>query len=170
MRELLQLKIAIVATAAVMIACTPAATVTTGGTTTTVAATTGAPEPMENTMIANSSLNWVDWQPAGFDPGAKLAVFHGDPSKPGDYVLRLRFPDGYRFPVHHHPGGEHLTVLSGTFYLGMGSSGDWSQVRTYGPGDFIFAPAFHPHYGGAKGVTEIQLHGQGPFGLILGSP
>ena len=150
-----------------LVACTPAATVTTGGSTATVAV---SPEPTVNTMIPNSSLTWVDWQPAGFAPGAKLAVFHGDPSKSGDYVIRLRFPDGYRFPVHYHPGSEHLTVLSGTFFLGMGSSGDWSQVKTYGPGDFIFAPALHPHYGGSQGVTEIQLHGQGPFGLILGSP
>jgi quercetin dioxygenase-like cupin family protein len=130
----------------------------------------GGAEPGNNMMISNSSLTWVDWQPPGFDPGVKLAVFHGDPTKAGDYVLRLRFPDGYRFPVHYHPGGEHLTVLSGTFLLAMGSSNDWSQVKTYGPGDFIFAPALHPHYGGARGVTEIQLHGQGPFGLILGSP
>src|SRR4051812_15994334 len=168
MREFRQLLLANVAVGLLLAACTPAATVTTGGggATTVVAVA----EPTENVMLANSGLTWVDWQPAGFAPGAKLAVFHGDPSKTGDYVLRLRFPDGYRFPVHHHPGGEHLTVLSGTFYLAMGNSGDWSQVKTYMPGDFIFAPALHPHFGGSKGVTEIQLHGEGPFGLILGSP
>ena len=168
MRELGQLRIVIVAVVVMLGACTPAATVTTGGTAMTVAAAPA--EPTDNMMISANSLTWSDFQPAGFDPGAKIAVFHGDPSKAGDYVLRLRFPDGYRFPVHYHPGGEHLTVLSGTFYLAMGNSGDWSQVKTYMPGDFIFAPALHPHYGGAKGVTEIQLHGEGPFGLILGSP
>lgn len=166
MKGLRQLRVASVATVVAFAACTPAATVTTGGT----GMSMGGAEPGNNMMISNSSLTWVDWQPPGFDPGVKLAVFHGDPTKAGDYVLRLRFPDGYRFPVHYHPGGEHLTVLSGTFLLAMGSSNDWSQVKTYGPGDFIFAPALHPHYGGARGVTEIQLHGQGPFGLILGSP
>jgi ribosomal protein L16 Arg81 hydroxylase len=55
--------------------------------------------------------------------------------------------------------------------LGMGSSGDWSAVRTYAPGDFIYIPARHSHYGGAgREVTVIQLHGEGPFQLFLGSP
>jgi len=101
----------------------------------------------------------------------KLAVLHGDPGKKGDYVLRLQFPAGYKFPVHWHPGPEHLTVVSGTFMLGMGNSADWNTVRTYAPGDFIYIPARHPHFGGAgRDVTVIQLHGEGPFQLFLGSP
>ncbi|MDQ6691084.1 MAG: hypothetical protein M3Z18_11300 [Gemmatimonadota bacterium] len=38
------------------------------------------------------------------------------------------------------------------------------------PGDFIYVPARHPHYGGARQETVIQLHGEGPFQLFLGSP
>jgi uncharacterized protein (TIGR02246 family) len=121
-------------------------------------------------MLASSGLAWSDFASPGFDPGMKLAVLHGDPGKKGDYVLRLQFPDGYKFPVHWHPGGEHLSVLSGTFFLGMGNTADWNTVRTYAPGDFIYIPARHPHFGGARGVTVIQLHGEGPFQLFLGSP
>jgi uncharacterized protein (TIGR02246 family) len=122
-------------------------------------------------MLASSGLAWSDFSSPGFDPGMKLAVLHGDPGKKGDYTLRLLFPAGYKFPVHWHPGPEHLTVVSGTFMLGMGSSGDWSAVRTYAPGDFIYIPARHSHYGGAgREVTVIQLHGEGPFQLFLGSP
>jgi len=121
-------------------------------------------------MLASSGLAWSDFASPGFDPGMKLAVLHGDPGKKGDYVLRLQFPDGYKFPVHWHPGGEHLSVLSGTFFLGMGKTADWNTVRTYAPGDFIYIPARHPHFGGARGVTVIQLHGEGPFQLFLGSP
>ena len=102
MKDLRQLRAVNLAAALVFGACTPAATVTTGGGGTVASVA----EPGDNTMIPNSTLTWVDWQPTGFDPGAKLAVFHGDPSKSGDYVLRLRFPDGYRFPVHHHPGAS----------------------------------------------------------------
>ena len=121
-------------------------------------------------MLASSGLAWSDFASPGFDPGMKLAVLHGDPGKKGDYVLRLQFPDGYKFPVHWHPGGEHLSVLSGTFFLGMGKTADWNTVRTYAPGDFIYIPARHPHFGGARGLTVIQLHGEGPFQLFLGSP
>ncbi len=121
-------------------------------------------------MLAGSGLAWSDFSSPGFDPGMKLAVLHGDPGKKGDYTLRLQFPDGYKFPVHWHPGGEHLSVLSGTFMLGIGNSADWNAVRTYAPGDFIYIPGRHSHYGGARGVTVIQLHGEGPFQLFLGSP
>jgi len=123
-------------------------------------------------MLAGTGLAWADFSAPGFDPGTKIVVLHGDPSKKGDYTLRLQFPDGYKFPVHWHPGGEHLTVLSGTFLLGMGNTADWTgtTVRTYAPGDFIYLPAKHPHFGGAKGTTVIQLHGEGPFQLFLGAP
>ena len=130
--------------------------------------------PMDMTemqMLAASGLAWSDFASPGFDPGMKLAVLHGDPGKKGDYILRLQFPAGYKFPVHWHPGGEHLTVVSGTFMLGMGNTNDWTAVRTYAPGDFIYIPGRHPHYGGAgRDVTVIQLHGEGPFQLFLGSP
>jgi uncharacterized protein (TIGR02246 family) len=119
-------------------------------------------------MLAVNRLAWSDFSSPGFDPGMKLAVLHGDPGKKGDYTLRLQFPAGYKFPVHWHPGGEHLTVVSGTFMLGMGNVADWTAVRTYAPGDFIYIPARHSHYGGAGPTTVIQLHGEGPFQLFLG--
>ena len=109
-------------------------------------------------------------QVPGFDPGSKIAVLHGNPAGKGDYTLRLQFPDGYRFPVHWHPGGEHLTVLSGTFLLGMGNTADPTALHTYGPGDFLYIPARHAHFGGATGTTIIQLHGEGPFEIKLGAP
>ena len=118
-----------------------------------------------------AGITWNDFSSPGFDPGVKIAVLHGNPAAKGDYVLRLRFPAEYKFPVHWHPGGEHLTVLWGTFMLGMGSSNDWTTVRTYSPGDFLYLPARHPHFGGAgRSVTVIQLNGEGPFQLFLGSP
>ena len=121
-------------------------------------------------MAANTGVTWSDLSVPGFDPGAKIAVLHGNPGAKGDYTIRLQFPAGYRFPVHWHPGGEHLTVLSGTFLLAMGNAADWNVVKSYGPGDFMYLPARHAHFGGAQGVTVIQLHGEGPFEIKLGAP
>ena len=122
-------------------------------------------------VVPAAGINWTDFSSPGFAPGVKIAVLHGDPAAKGNYTLRLRFPAEYKFPVHWHPGGEHLTVLWGTFMLGMGSTEDWTTVRTHEPGDFLYIPPRHPHFGGAgRGVTVIQLHGEGPFQLFLGSP
>jgi quercetin dioxygenase-like cupin family protein len=52
----------------------------------------------------------------------------------------------------------------------MGPSVDWNATKAYSPGDFIYVPARHSHYGGAREETVIQLHGEGPFQLFLGSP
>ena len=132
-----------------------------------------AAAPMANVQVlANSALTWSDFAPPGFDPGMKLAVLSGDPGEAGHYVLRLQFPAGYRFPVHWHPGVENLTVVSGTFLLGMGNTADPSALKTYGPGDFFYIPPRHAHLGGstAQGPSVIQLHGEGPFQVIIGPP
>ena len=123
-------------------------------------------------MVANSSLAWSDFTPPGFNPGMKLALIQGDPGKAGEYTLRLQFPAGYRFPVHWHPGAENLTVVSGTFQLGMGNTADWNSLRSYGPGDYLYIPPRHAHFGGssASGPSVIQLHGMGPFEVIVGAP
>jgi uncharacterized protein (TIGR02246 family) len=132
-----------------------------------------APMAMANVqMLANNALTWTDFAPQGFDPGMKLAVLSGDPGAKGPYVVRLQFPAGYRFPVHWHPGIENLTVVSGTFQLGMGNTADWNALKNYGPGDFLYIPPKHAHFGGsaAQGASVIQLHGEGPFQVILGAP
>ncbi len=121
---------------------------------------------------SGNALIWSDFKPEGFDPGMKLAVMAGDPGATGPYVLRLSFPAGYRFPVHWHPGIENLTVVSGPFQLAMGITANWSNLTTYSPGDFIYIPPKHAHFGGsaASGPSVIQLHGEGPFQLVLGPP
>jgi ketosteroid isomerase-like protein/quercetin dioxygenase-like cupin family protein len=122
--------------------------------------------------LAGSSLTWNDFSLPGFDPGIKIAVLEGDPGAKGPYVLRLMFPAGYRFPVHWHPGVENLTVVSGPFQLAMGNTADWNALKTYMPGDYLYVPPKHAHFGGsaASGPSVIQLHGEGPFQVILGAP
>ena len=123
-------------------------------------------------MLANSALAWSDFMPAGFDPGMKLAVLQGDPAAKGPYVIRIMFPAGYRFPVHWHPGIENMTVVSGPFQLAHGNTADWNALKTYAPGDYIYIPPRHAHFGGsaASAASVIQLHGEGPFALVLGPP
>lgn len=120
-------------------------------------------------IVPSTGLKWAPLEVPGFKSGIQMVVIHGDPSGAGDYTLRLRFPDGYTFPSHWHPNGEHVTVIRGTFKVGMGARAVPGAVESYKAGDFLYIPGKMPHFGGATGTTEIQLHGVGPFAINLSS-
>jgi uncharacterized protein (TIGR02246 family) len=134
----------------------------------TVAAPPMDPATME--MHAASGLTWGDLTAPSFPPGAKIAVLHGNPGGPGGFVLRLQFPDGYQIPVHWHPTGENVTVVSGSVALGMGNTFDASALHAYGVGDFVYLPPQQSHFGQAHGVTVVQINGRGPFAINPGAP
>ena len=118
-------------------------------------------------MAGGTGLIWSAFAVPGFPPGARRTVIHGDPTKEGDFTMRLSFPDGYRIPPHFHGAGEHITVLQGTFRFGMGERFDESALKPHPAGDFIYTPAKMPHFAIAKGETVIQLHGTGPWTVKL---
>jgi quercetin dioxygenase-like cupin family protein len=107
----------------------------------------------------------IQWQkgPASIPPGAEFAVLEGDPAKDGPFVMRLKLPDGFRIPPHTHPKPERLTVISGTFYIGMGDKFDPDKGTPMPAGTFgTWAPGMK-HFVWAKGETVVQLHGVGPW-------
>src|SRR4029077_21271494 len=111
--------------------------------------------------------NRIAWQegPASIPPGSKLAVMEGNPSKEGPFVMRLWLPDGYRIPPHTHPKPERVTVISGTFNIGMGDKFDASKGEAMPAGTFgTWAPGMK-HYVWATGEPVIQLHGTGPWSI-----
>jgi quercetin dioxygenase-like cupin family protein len=115
------------------------------------------------------TLGWGP-APAVFPAGAKMAVLQGDPSKAEVYAVRLDMPSGYKVPPHFHPTDEHVTVISGTFLVGMGDSLDAAHTTALPAGAFITAGANMHHYAIARGRTVVQVHGMGPFALTYVHP
>ncbi len=96
--------------------------------------------------------------------GCDLAPVSGDSNAEGaPFVLRIRCADGIKLPAHWHPTDEHLTVLKGTFLVGMGESFDEAKLQTMNVGNFITMPKEMRHFGLCKGETIVQVHGAGPF-------
>lgn len=125
--------------------------------------------PRAETRLS-TGLRWIALEVPDFPPGASIAIVHGDPNVPNrDFVVRLRFPAGYRFPVQWHEESEHITVLQGSFLYAIGDEVDEAALQRFGPGDFIFVPAQVAHFGGARVATVIQVHGTGPFRMNLGA-
>ena len=127
-----------------------------------------APKAMAAPMN-ESDIKWGDAPPI-MPAGAKFAVLAGDPGKTGSYVIRLKMPDGYKVAAHWHPLDENVTVISGTFNLGMGDKLDTSQGKAYTAGAYGTVPAKMHHYGWCTGETEVQVHGMGPFKLTYVNP
>ena len=109
--------------------------------------------------------------PPELPPGATLAVLQGDPKVAGKlFTFRLRLPDGYRVAPHWHFADEHITVMSGSFMIGMGDAFDEKKMEAMPAGGFVVLPARHHHYAMAKGATEVQVHSVGPWKLIYVNP
>lgn len=94
----------------------------------------------------------------------------GNPGAAGPFVMRMKMPAGYKFAPHWHPTDENITVLSGTFSMGMGDTFDPDATKPLGPGGFALMPARMHHFGWTKDGATIQLHGIGPFPIYYVNP
>ena len=124
--------------------------------------TAAHPDAHEKNAFTPDTIQWGP-PPPFVAPGAQLAVIEGNPTaSTGDYTVRLKMPDGYRIAPHWHPQRENVTVISGTFKVGMGDTFDKDKMGAFPAGSFAYLDPSMPHYAGASGETVIQIHGQAP--------
>lgn len=129
-----------------------------------------AGERQKHAMFAPRDLQWRD-APPSLPPGAKMTVLSGDPQKPGPFTLRFQIPAGYRVPSHWHPADEHVTVVSGSIYMGMGDDRTDDFCGTPIPtGGFVMMPAREHHFAWSDEGAVIQIHGIGPWGINYLNP
>ena len=121
---------------------------------------TGLSQSM-NTFLPDA-IQWVDG-PAVLQPGSKMAVVKGDPTQPGLFTMRLRFPANYRVDPHWHVADEHVTVISGALHIGMGDMFDREKGKPLPRGGFLWMTAGTRHFAWTEQPTELQIHGIGPW-------
>jgi len=102
--------------------------------------------------------------------GAEIAVIEGPMSQAVPFTVRLRFPASYAIPPHTHPAVERVTVLSGTFHMGMGEKFSRADTQPVRAGDLMIMQPGTAHYAWTEGETVVQLHGTGPWGVTYINP
>lgn len=115
-------------------------------------------------MEAHKIVHFGDLKWSPIIKGCDLAPVAGDMNAEGEpFVLRIRCADGSKIPAHWHPTDENVTVLKGTFLVGIGESFDESKLQTMNVGNFVTMPKEMRHFAMSKGETIVQVHAKGPF-------
>jgi anti-sigma factor ChrR (cupin superfamily) len=102
--------------------------------------------------------------------GMEQIILVGDPTEPGPYTLRLKFPAGYKLAAHTHPDSREVTILSGTWYTGYGDKFDAAALKALPEGSFYTEPANVPHFVEVREPVVIQVTGTGPSGRKFVNP
>lgn len=105
-----------------------------------------------------SQIHWV-----GDAMGAQTAVLVGDPSKPGLYVMLVKWTPHHMSHPHWHPNDRFITVLSGTWWVGTGTKFDPDRTVPMPAGSFVTHYGKHVHFDGAKDQDAVlEIVGEGP--------
>ena len=119
-------------------------------------------------MITPNDLKWADVP--SLPAGAKIAVIEGPMSEAVPFTIRLKFPANYRLPAHWHPAVERVTVLSGTFHMGIGDKLDTSKSMAVTAGSIMIMQPKTNHFAWTAEETIVQLNGTGPWGITYVNP
>ena len=127
-------------------------------------ATTGAPaeSTKQVTALTPQDVRW--FTPVYYTDGRQRAHLLGDSSKGGNWIDRVKIPGGSRVLAHTHPDDEIVTVIEGTWYLGIGERFDETKLKPCPAGSFILIPADVPHFLATReGPVIVQASGRGIF-------
>jgi hypothetical protein len=112
-------------------------------------------------MVTYQHPDQIKW--TGNPNGPQQAVLLGDPSKPGLYIVLVKWSPHSMSHPHFHPNDRYITVLSGTWWVGSGTKFDPDATVPMPPGSYVVDLAKQPHYDGAKDeVAIIEIVGEGP--------
>ena len=105
----------------------------------------------------------IRWRDNPANPGVRQAVLYGEPSKPGPYIVRVKWLPGNMSRPHFHPNDRFIVVLSGTWWAGTGEKFDPNNTVPMPAGSFVTHHGGKVHFDGAKDEEVVlQIHGIGP--------
>ena len=109
----------------------------------------------------------VKWVKEADGSGVERATLMGDPTKPGIYVTRIKFPPGVMSRPHYHQEDRHAVVIKGTWYTGTGETFAPDKTIPLTTGSYMLHPAGEIHFDGARDEEVIvQIIGYGPSSTV----
>src|SRR3954469_11256295 len=96
-------------------------------------------------VVQADSFKWAAGPPS-LPKGAAIALLFGDPTKEGPYGYRIKVPSGYTGPAHTHPTDANITVISGTFIIGVGDKLEPNKGQAVKAGGYFHMPQAMQHY------------------------
>jgi len=117
----------------------------------------GDMDPKAITVVLPKDIKWTK------TATSERAVLYGDPSKPGYYVILLKWLPHNNSRPHYHPNDRFITVLSGTWWVQTGAKYDPAGFKPIPAGSFVVHTGKEIHYDGAKDEPcLLQISGMGP--------
>ena len=114
--------------------------------------------PKAVSITLPDQIKWVEGK-----NGAAQAVLHGDPAKPGLYIVLTKWHAHHMSRPHFHPNDRYITVLSGTWWVGTGTRYDPDNTVPIPAGSFVTHFGKEIHYDGAKDEDVVlEILGEGP--------
>jgi hypothetical protein len=112
-------------------------------------------------VLAYKLPDQIEWK---HDPvGADMAVLQGDPSKPGLYIVLVKWTPHHMSHPHWHPNDRFITVISGTWWVGTGPKFDPDKTVAMPAGSYVTHFGKQIHYDGAKDSEAVlEIVGEGP--------
>jgi hypothetical protein len=121
-----------------------------------------AQQQLNPAAVTFKSPNQFVWRDPPQSP-TNQTVLHGDPTKPGLYIVMNRFQPGNFSRPHFHPNDRFITVMKGTWWVGTGTKFDPASTVPMPAGTYVTHYGKQIHYDGAKDEEVVVLIvGEGP--------
>jgi quercetin dioxygenase-like cupin family protein len=107
----------------------------------------------------------VKWQDVPNRPPLRSAVLVSE-TDGTPLLIRFNVPAGVKVMPHRHSEDRIYTVISGVFYIGVGTEFNEDELVAYPPGSVIVLPGNTPHFHWARSggyVSQIMAFGKLPL-------
>ena len=116
------------------------------------------PDPTHIPFILSENIPWT-----GTVGRQQQYRVMGDPTKPGPYILLMKWYPGAFSRPHFHEKVRYITVLSGTWWVSSSNHYDPAQTYPLPAGTVVRDEPGTVHWDGARDAPVIlQISGDGP--------